>query len=166
MIRDERMIRQKHLAAVLGVSLDTIKRWKREEKLPPAVQIGPRSVAWREKDIEAYIARNSPTGNKWVELAATAKEINEKEETVPEIAVPRRRGRPPKSAAPTQVKPIERTCSKEMWIDFVKLTLPVVLAHYLKTEESSIQAEKFALEDAFDIASEMALRYDETPWEQ
>lgn len=53
---NDNIIRQKDLATLLGVSLDTIKRWKREQRLPAAIQIGPRAVGWRMSTIEAFIA--------------------------------------------------------------------------------------------------------------
>lgn len=34
-----------------GVSVDTIWRWKREEKFPAAVKLGGRTTRWRLQDV-------------------------------------------------------------------------------------------------------------------
>jgi prophage regulatory protein len=42
------------VAERLGVSTDSIWRWKRADKFPKAVRVGPGSTRWRLSDIVAY----------------------------------------------------------------------------------------------------------------
>jgi prophage regulatory protein len=42
------------VAERLGVSTDSIWRWKRAGKFPKAVKVGPGSTRWRLADIETY----------------------------------------------------------------------------------------------------------------
>lgn len=42
------------VAARLGVSTDSIWRWKREGSFPKAVKLGSRTTRWRLSDIEAW----------------------------------------------------------------------------------------------------------------
>ncbi len=42
------------VALRLGVSTDTIYRWRREGKFPKAAKLSPGTVRWRMSDIEAW----------------------------------------------------------------------------------------------------------------
>lgn len=45
------------LAELLTVDAATVRRWRRENRLPPALVVG-KTVRWRPEDIEAWIAEN------------------------------------------------------------------------------------------------------------
>jgi prophage regulatory protein len=51
-----KIIRQKELAQMFGVSLMSIHRWEQKGELPPKIQIGPRTIGWLQSDIEEYLA--------------------------------------------------------------------------------------------------------------
>ena len=34
----------------------TLRRWIADHGFPPGVQLGPNSIAWREEEIEAWVA--------------------------------------------------------------------------------------------------------------
>lgn len=42
----------------LKVPKETLRRWRKERRLPAAVKIG-RTVRWREEDIEAWLAKQT-----------------------------------------------------------------------------------------------------------
>lgn len=44
----------KQVAERLGVSTDTILRWKRSGHFPSAVRLGPGTTRWRLSDVLAY----------------------------------------------------------------------------------------------------------------
>lgn len=46
----------RQVAEHLGVSTDSIYRWKRHGEFPAAVKLGPGSVRWRLADVEAWEA--------------------------------------------------------------------------------------------------------------
>ncbi len=59
-----RIIRPKELAAILGVSPETIRLWrkgnsKREplKDFPQPIQIGARAIGWRESEIDSYMEK-------------------------------------------------------------------------------------------------------------
>lgn len=45
------------VAALLGVSVDTVKRWRLEGSGPPAVYLTPRTVRYRRESVEAWANR-------------------------------------------------------------------------------------------------------------
>ncbi|MBS0126552.1 helix-turn-helix transcriptional regulator [Thetidibacter halocola] len=49
----------KQVATRLGVSADSIWRWKRNGEFPEAVKLGGRTTRWRLTDIEAWEAARS-----------------------------------------------------------------------------------------------------------
>ena len=51
-----RLIRLKEVMNRVGLGRSTIYRWMDEGKFPRPVRLGPRSVAWYEKDIEGWIS--------------------------------------------------------------------------------------------------------------
>jgi excisionase family DNA binding protein len=44
----------RQVADRLGVSTDSIYRWKRHGEFPAAVKLGPGSIRWRLTDVEAW----------------------------------------------------------------------------------------------------------------
>ena len=44
------------LAPLIGVSTSTIRRWVRLNKFPPPIRLGEQSVAWRRRDIDAWLS--------------------------------------------------------------------------------------------------------------
>jgi prophage regulatory protein len=44
----------RQVADRLGVSTDSIYRWKRHGEFPDAVKLGPGSIRWRLTDVEAW----------------------------------------------------------------------------------------------------------------
>lgn len=50
------LLTAKQIAARLGVSLSTVRRWTREEVLPPPVRLG-RLVRWSPETFEAWLVR-------------------------------------------------------------------------------------------------------------
>ncbi|WP_386680935.1 helix-turn-helix transcriptional regulator [Loktanella sp. R86503] len=46
----------RQVAEHLGVSTDSIYRWKRHGEFPAAVKLGPGSVRWRLADVKAWEA--------------------------------------------------------------------------------------------------------------
>lgn len=53
------LIRQRDLCALLNVSRSTLFRWERSGHFPRRMKLGPRRVAWRTSDIEAWLATRS-----------------------------------------------------------------------------------------------------------
>ena len=49
------LLTMRDLAQQLQVTTRSIIRWRNNGTLPPAVQIGPRLVRWRQADISAWI---------------------------------------------------------------------------------------------------------------
>jgi len=55
MTKHDRLIRPKELAQILGVSNQTIWRWRRESEIPEPIFLGPRMIAWEAKVIEKWL---------------------------------------------------------------------------------------------------------------
>lgn len=53
--RDNILIHQRDLCALLGVSRSTLFRWERDGHFPRRIKLGPKRVAWRKSDIEDWI---------------------------------------------------------------------------------------------------------------
>ena len=53
----DKLLTSTQVADLLQVSPMTISRWKREGRLPKALELGPRSTRWRESDIQAFIQK-------------------------------------------------------------------------------------------------------------
>lgn len=45
------------LSERLKVPRETLRRWRRERRLPPAIKVG-RAVRWRAEEIDRWIERN------------------------------------------------------------------------------------------------------------
>ena len=45
----------KEVAALLGVRVPTIWRWRRDGRFPHAVRLGPQRIGWRKSTIERWI---------------------------------------------------------------------------------------------------------------
>jgi prophage regulatory protein len=52
---EKQMIRPKELAQQLSVSVQTLWRWRRENRLPPPITLGPRMIFWEVQVIEDWI---------------------------------------------------------------------------------------------------------------
>jgi|LSQX01.2.fsa_nt_gb excisionase family DNA binding protein len=51
------LLTAEELAVKLGVSKDTIRRWRRSGKLP-SVKLGERMIRFRPSDVEAFLQTN------------------------------------------------------------------------------------------------------------
>ena len=49
------LIRKHELAALLGVNPWTLDYWRKKGVMPPAIVLGPQTVAWRRIDIEQWL---------------------------------------------------------------------------------------------------------------
>ncbi len=49
------VIRAKELSELLGVAPSTLYRWRKEHKLPKAIQLGKGFTAWRRSDIDQWL---------------------------------------------------------------------------------------------------------------
>ena len=52
------LLRPDAVAAMLGISLDTVQRWRTEGKGPPAVYLTPRTIRYRLDAVEAWAKMN------------------------------------------------------------------------------------------------------------
>jgi prophage regulatory protein len=59
MLELDRIIREKELVELLGISKATVGRWKAQGHLPKPIRIGPRAVGWQKSVIEAFIAQRA-----------------------------------------------------------------------------------------------------------
>jgi predicted DNA-binding transcriptional regulator AlpA len=50
------LLTTKHVAAWLGVSVQTLEIWRCKRKGPPFVRLGPRSIRYRRGDVLAWLA--------------------------------------------------------------------------------------------------------------
>lgn len=44
------------VAAVLGIGMSTLSRWRLDPTFPAPIELGPRRVGWRREDLDAWIA--------------------------------------------------------------------------------------------------------------
>ena len=51
----ERIIREKELLTLLGISKSTRWRWEREGILPPRRRLGKRLIGWLASEIEEFL---------------------------------------------------------------------------------------------------------------
>ena len=49
------ILRQKDIQKVLGISKATLTRWRFAGRFPKPIRLGPRMLAWRRTDLEAWI---------------------------------------------------------------------------------------------------------------
>ena len=52
--KSKRFLRLKEILERYSTSENTWYRWVKNGIAPPSVSLGPRFVAWREEDLEAY----------------------------------------------------------------------------------------------------------------
>ena len=50
-----RVLRQKQVLALLGISASTLWAWIRAEKFPRPIAIGPNSKAWLQDEIDQHL---------------------------------------------------------------------------------------------------------------
>ena len=55
-----KLLRIRQVLAMTGLSRSSLYRELRAETFPDGVRLGPQSVAWREHEVEAWIAERSP----------------------------------------------------------------------------------------------------------
>ncbi|WP_148863271.1 helix-turn-helix transcriptional regulator [Marinobacter fonticola] len=60
--RAERLLRRREVENRTGLSRSTIYLWMSDGLFPKPRKIGPRAVAWRESDIQAWIEQR-PEGS-------------------------------------------------------------------------------------------------------
>jgi prophage regulatory protein len=51
-----RLLRLPEVLSLVGVSWRTLLRWEREGRFPKRYKIGPRVVAWKECEIDQWVA--------------------------------------------------------------------------------------------------------------
>lgn len=56
-VSSSRLLRPDDVATILGVSIDTVKRWRIEGEGPPAIYLTPRTVRYRREAVEAWANR-------------------------------------------------------------------------------------------------------------
>jgi predicted DNA-binding transcriptional regulator AlpA len=54
-LENDRILSIQQAAALYGVSVSTLRRLRRDRKLPPAIQIGVRRIGWKASDLLAAI---------------------------------------------------------------------------------------------------------------
>ncbi len=52
----DRLLREPEVLKQIPISSSTLKRRMRERRFPKPVRLGPNSIAWRQSDLDAYIA--------------------------------------------------------------------------------------------------------------
>ena len=52
----EKLLRRPDVEARVGLSRSTLYAWMAEDKFPKPVALGARLVAWRESEIDAWLA--------------------------------------------------------------------------------------------------------------
>jgi predicted DNA-binding transcriptional regulator AlpA len=57
-IRNIELIRAKQLAKLLGISITTIWRMRRNEQIPQPMRLGSRMIAWDRAVIEQWIEQD------------------------------------------------------------------------------------------------------------
>ena len=66
MTEGTRVLTTDDMAEMLQVSRSSIKRWAKEDRLPPAIQAGPRLLRWHAHEVHAWIAAGCPKQNEGV----------------------------------------------------------------------------------------------------
>ena len=56
-----RLLSQREVLALLGVSRVSIYKWRREGRFPAPVVLGARTLRWREDVIAAFVAARQAT---------------------------------------------------------------------------------------------------------
>ena len=51
------LLSKKQVCDMLGVAQVTVWRWVRDGHLPKPLQLGPRRIAWRTSDLQAFLTR-------------------------------------------------------------------------------------------------------------
>lgn len=54
--RGDRILRVREVLARISVSRSTLYKWMDEGRFPRHVQLGPRSIGWRESEIDEWLA--------------------------------------------------------------------------------------------------------------
>ena len=57
--RNTRLVRLKEVQHRVGLGRSTIYRWMAEGRFPKPLQLGSHSVAWKQDEIDAWIAQRS-----------------------------------------------------------------------------------------------------------
>ena len=55
------ILRVPEVCKFLSISKPTLFRWRRLELFPQPIRLGPNSVGWEQKTIEAWLAAKKPT---------------------------------------------------------------------------------------------------------
>ena len=56
----QRMLRLPQVLERTGMSRSTIYSWMDRQEFPAPVKLGPRAIAWRDADIEAWLEARQP----------------------------------------------------------------------------------------------------------
>ena len=57
--RNTRLVRLKEVQHRVGLGRSTIYRWMAEGRFPKPLQLGSHAVAWKQDEIDAWIAQRS-----------------------------------------------------------------------------------------------------------
>ena len=58
-ITNDRMLRLPQAKAMIGSAASTMWKGVKEGTLPPPISLGPRTVTWRESELQAWIDANT-----------------------------------------------------------------------------------------------------------
>ena len=58
-ITTDRMLRLPQAKTMLGIGTSTFWKGVKEKRLPSGISLGPRTVAWRESELQAWIDANT-----------------------------------------------------------------------------------------------------------
>lgn len=62
-MRDEELLRIKKVSKITGVGRSTIYKWMDEGRFPRPLKIGGRAIAWRQSDLNDWMASLPYTDN-------------------------------------------------------------------------------------------------------
>ncbi len=51
------LLRQREVLAILRVSRPTLWEWRSKGLFPAPIKLGPNTIAWREADVRAWLAK-------------------------------------------------------------------------------------------------------------
>ncbi|MBA1181271.1 AlpA family phage regulatory protein [Pseudomonas psychrotolerans] len=57
-----KLLTANQVIALLGIARCTLWRWVRDERFPAPLNLGPRRIAWREAEVNAWIDALSVRG--------------------------------------------------------------------------------------------------------
>ncbi len=61
-MNESRFVRMSELVKIIGVSKCTLWRWRQAGVFPNPVHLGPRLVAWKSCEVDAWMKARAKTG--------------------------------------------------------------------------------------------------------